>query len=94
MRSTRTRLALVFLVSARARTRLAMRAGSETLWRTELCAVATVLFCRRPPGDSWARRPRVTSRSGADLAGRFLVAAKRFAQAAGPNRGVLDVLSW
>lgn len=75
MRSTRTRLALVFLVSARARTRLAMRAGSETLWRTELCAVATVLFCRRRLGNGWARRPRVTSGSGANLAGRRLVGA-------------------
>jgi hypothetical protein len=33
-------LALVFLVLARARTRLATPIGIETLWRTVLCASA------------------------------------------------------
>jgi hypothetical protein len=37
--------------------------------------VATVLFCRRRLGNGWARRPRVTSGSGANLAGRRLVGA-------------------
>jgi hypothetical protein len=44
MRSTRTRLALVWRVSAKARTRFAMREGSETLRRTEVFRVATGLL--------------------------------------------------
>src|SRR6266851_8168988 len=44
IKSTRTRLALVFSVLARALTRLATRGGSETLWRTDLSVLAMSAF--------------------------------------------------
>ena len=59
IRSTRTRLAVVWRVSARARTRLAMRDGSETLCRTDGFEAiwvagwsrrATRLFCGKSAG--------------------------------------------
>src|SRR5260370_40070771 len=40
IKSARTRLALVFSVLARALTLLATRGGSETVWRTDLFALA------------------------------------------------------
>src|SRR5260370_37022822 len=44
IKSTRTRLALVFSVLARALTLLATRGGSETLWRTDLSVLAISAF--------------------------------------------------
>src|SRR5713226_4276032 len=47
IKSTRTRLALVFSVLARALTLLATRGGSETLWRTDLSVLAMKVFYTR-----------------------------------------------
>ena len=64
MRSTRPRLALALRFSAKRRTRAAMLAGRETLWRTDLdwvfmCIDYSTLHQNAPAWEGGRNTPRL-----------------------------------